>query len=627
MVTITDARDDKASPLADVWPKIERGKTSHCAALFIDIRGSSAMSGKPGLDSTTIADRTEKFISITHRLLKQRDGQVGQLQVSQPASIKSLGDGLLCVWDMTDLPSKNRAKARKLLLGAVVYLDAQLGHCLKNAWDLDEAVETGMGVAEGDAAISQVGESKDYFGYTVNLASKLQSFARPHGIVIATKLVGKNSAKKFALHTREFVVPMVSLEPVQYYVTKEVYRDHKWTCLAWPGLAISHSDAPSRPPGLNTKGITVVTHEGVHGKIGTLQIWPRNERRDDQGDPFEIIIDDFDGLSIMKELQTLDLTPHSNDFQKNISTVVSDALLALVGSEQFLFVPVRCGLNALAWNKNTHPNLSRVTRYSEILDGIKSDGSLAVALYDNAGASLPVLLRCLPEDQFTSHDVFDASSHDLQAMLSMLRECQQQYQKVHPEAKMFLLYEKIQKLAYDLQYERVNAVLGGGAWLANPKWRPSETVVSGIPKDDQGFLWIEGAALLRDANPQVKNIIDFLLEEVLDINYQQSLISARPYGATPVHPRVLRHILSMRDDIVTSGGGARNHRRGGIKSKMNSLLQQHPDARPTLRETLTLFKSTTRRNDNVTVRRRPKCLKEWQETWNLIRAEFCRTAG
>lgn len=614
-----EIRPPPTSQPADVWHKITQIKVTNCAALFIDIRGSSALSAMPGLESTTIAERTRRFLTITRALLKE-GGQGDGTTIENPAIVKSLGDGLLCVWDFSSLEPKKHMQIKKVLLQAVLHLNERIGRRLAKAWGVQGPIETGMGLATGDAAKAQVGPSLDYFGYVVNLASKLQGFARPHGVVVAREFAEK-WITGFPLEIRYFNLPMVGTI-VKCYVTPGVNRDHQWTCLAWPGFARNNSNTPSGPPGLNTKGITVITHEGIHGKIGTLQIWPRNDPRDDEGDSFEIIIDDFDGLAIMSHEKSLDLTPRG---RINVSKEVSSALRLPAEREEFLFVPIRCGLNAIAWN--TKHDFSKIGRYAEILEQI--NGSFEVALYDNAGASLPVLLRCLPEQYFRTKSVFDAGKDEFVELNKLLQVHQRRYRDRigNQEAKLFVLHPKIDQLAKELQYgDLVDVVLGGGAWLANPRRFPGkrELVASGIPKKDQGFLWVEGTALLRGAgtSEETKQIVEFLRDVLLDPEYQESLISAYPYGATPVNPDVLGRILSMQEEILN--GRARLNKGRGRISQHVSVLHRLPEARPTLRETLTLFESNHRLKQNIVLRKKPSKLGEWLPAWTHIRQEYCR---
>ncbi len=616
-ISVSRAAVPGAKAPSEVWPQFVDETARHCVALFIDIRGSSAMSAEPGLDSTTIAHRTHAFVSIAKDLLDQGGAK-------EPTFVKSLGDGLLCVWDISDLADEQHADEKRNLLTAALCLEAKIGQELATAWKRRPDIEVGMGLAAGDAAKARVGTSIDYFGYTVNLASKLQGFARPCGLVVDNKYLEEDEKwpKRYSLEVREFIVPMIGPARSKYYVTPKVFRHHDWTCLAWPGFAIDSGDVPFRPRGLNTKGITVVTHEGIQGKIGTLQIWPLNDPRNDTGDEFELIIDDFDGLSIMLEERTLLLEARTKHSSELLRAEVSDPLGVAAEREGFLFVPIRCGLNALAWN--TRHDLSRVKRFSEILSRIK--GSFKVALYDNGGASLPVLLRCLPQMRLKRiDDVFEADEDDFKALIRLLHRHQKRYQIERPKAKLFTAYQKIDSLAKALQAgQSVHAVLGGGAWLANPQRVRSIAVACGIPTDDIGFLWMEGCALLTAAHSQVDYILEFIKQEILAAGYQLSLISAHPYGATPVTPKALQQIISEASNLakigVRKGNGAGRHK----THSPNSLLARHQQAAPTLKESSMLFSSVDNLNTNIVIRRRPSNLPEWRKAWEEIREEFCQ---
>ena len=91
-----------------------------------------------------------------------------------------------------------------------------------------------------------------------------------------------------------------------------------------------------------------------------------------------------------------------------------------------------------------------------------------IAIYDNSGATLPVLTQCLPDARLKKLDtVFDADDKDFEMLIEILRQHQTRLQLERPGAKLFSLYQEIKTLARALQSgERIHAVLGGGAWLA-----------------------------------------------------------------------------------------------------------------------------------------------------------------
>src|SRR5579862_9518486 len=595
----------------EVWPRVEGEISAHCAALFIDIRGSSAMSAELGLDSTRIAKRTAYFLSSVRDLLTEGGAD-------KPTMVKSLGDGLLCVWD---LENTRYALAKKKLLLAVLHLNRHLGRRLSRLWGMSYEVKVGIGLAAGDAAKASLSGAIDYFGYTVNLASKLQGFARPNGVVVDSKyMTNQDWHRNYELEPREFVVAMLGKKQSRYYVTPNVFRHHDWTCLSWPGLAINGT-SPQLPRGLNTLGISVVTHEGIHGKIGTLEMWPRNDPRDEHGDPFELIIDDFDALSIMSTESSIQLEAKTPKGSQLLLKHIAERLRIDAEDERFLFIPVRCGLNALAWNNRY--NLSNLARYSDVLDRVSPN--FRVAIYDNSGATLPILIRCLRDEQLKKLDsVFEADGRDFDELFAVLEQHQTRLRRERPNAKLFSLYQQIDTLAQELQSgERVQAVLGGGAWLANPKRMRAATVSAAIPKEDYGFLWIEGCALLTGAHDDLDHILQFIEQEILSMSYQLSMIGARPYGSIPATASAIRKILSEASAIerLPTGRGSRGKRRP--QAARSSLLRSFPDARPTMRETSMLFKSANKLQPSIVIRRRPRFLPEWREAWEKIRNQFC----
>lgn len=261
----------------------------------------------------------------------------------------------------------------------------------------------GMGLAAGSASVVKITQGKsngsvpvlDYYGYTPNLAAKLQALARPEGLVVAgTYFANQQDWLDFAASLELRKLAMLGDNEFRCYVTAGMPRWTKWTCLAWPGFARTRTAEQSdvkRPPGLNTKGLAVITHEGIYGKIGTLELWPRHDARSLHGDPFEVIIDDFDGLQTLADQGIIRLINRERIKPGNRLTEldIAEAILPWTTDAKFFFVPIRCGLNAYTWHVNASI-FAHVKDYANIFE--QATQYHTIALYNNAGASMSVLL-------------------------------------------------------------------------------------------------------------------------------------------------------------------------------------------------------------------------------------------
>ncbi|MCW7470990.1 hypothetical protein [Leptospira kanakyensis] len=109
-----------------------------------------------------------------------------------PTMYKNLGDGLMMVWE---IPSELEIGEQSILtleiLGLIHYFQDRFYYHFRdltpierNAYSDDVTeLEIGFGVAKGHAWKLDYGNTKDYAGSVINLASRLQDLARPSGIV------------------------------------------------------------------------------------------------------------------------------------------------------------------------------------------------------------------------------------------------------------------------------------------------------------------------------------------------------------------------------------------------------------------------------------------------------------
>jgi len=634
---------EQKSISAHTWPLMMADKEVACAALFIDIRDSTLISDDQTKSARTIASLTQIFISEVRTRY-----EVQELALPVPM-VRSLGDGLFCVWDFGEHPTEY-PKKKQLLLQAILKIYSGLGQSIQQQWERETEITVGMGLSAGDVMRASYSLSdlpivlRDYYGYVINLAAKLQSAARPHGLIVAGNYCDQ---KDWETHSKELTQVTLTIPPLKgetiCYASEQICKEAKfqrrnWTCLAWPGFAKSN---PSSAPGmistssggefgLTQAGVTVITHEGINGKISTLQVWPRSQKAMERGDSFEMIIDDYDGLWAMVDQRTIDLIqPNDVDMAQQLPKIleISHGLLAAIdkGYEHvggtnrspFYYLPVRCGLNAYAWN-NEKCDLGAIDTYDDILvDGHARNG---LALYDNPGASLPVLLSCLRAKlrrrgkSFYLDDVFNATQEHFTELVKYLTKLQKKLEG----RQLFQLYDTIKALSRSLAFGNVKVVLGGGAWLiddANVTISGSRPVVrSRRPKLDEAFLWVEGASLLQAAlrnGQRPEDYVDFLKRHLLGEGYQVLLPSADPYGATPAHAKIIERIIQavQKDAEVAAQTGT------------------EPTINSTFLETAEIFKNPRELGEKIRIRRKPTHLQDWVDCWARIRKQFCALSG
>ncbi len=558
------------------------------------------MSAVPGVDSRTIARRTKVFLDAVAKVWNDCGGPM-------PTAVRSYGDGLFCVWELPD-ENDHAPMLRTEVLRCALGLASALPLILEASGDYPLGTQLGLGLASGDASaaklanddssvtelgsaeasVPQLSEVRDYYGYVVNLASKLQNFARPHGLVVHPNMV--SSPEDLGLEERYFDIGL-GADVEKYYATSHVQEHNKWTCLAWPGFARTLKE--SGRPGLNMHGITVLTHEGLQGKIDSLEIWPRNDPRDDKGDSFELIIDDFDGLGEMLELEDIQLYRRryrrKGKFNSTIEALVS-------GTANFYFIPIRCGLNAVAWNIAVDCKVAKVADVKAITDQAEY---LKIGLYDNMGASLPMLIQAIYERE----RIFLQDEELLGKLIQYLSQLQAEIQKTDgPNFKLFQLYSKIEDLGFALQNgTEVQVVLGGGAWLTNPQTTDSPSVRVGLPGEKMlGMVWIEGAAVVG-AQPPDDHLEKFLEQHLLNDEYQKGLLIGPGYGCCPVTKSALTELIKQDAELGSFSSGARQ----------------------TVEEARAIFQPNGLLAPRLLMRQTPKKVVEWRRAWETIRTKFC----
>lgn len=580
---------------SDPWPHLQGNDDilQNCGVLFVDIRGSSNLPGGAGL----VRQRARDFSHLARSAWIDLETSEG---APSPKLVRLVGDGLFCVWELEGKDAKDN------LAGHVLNFFDSLGKRLQETWRFEKRVKIGMGLAFGEAARAVLKSSdlsegdtgiRDYYGYTINLAAKLQNLARPEGVVIAVPDPEHLSIEKLGqvrpVLSREYPLEMAPGRAARCLATEEVDEIHDWTCLAWPGFA-GRRPVDGNRLGLNARGVTVLTHEGLRGKIDSLRIWPRNGYEQAEADQFQFIIDDFDSLQAMHSEKIVSLAPGN---QQTDETLVAPAF---PDSQQFVFIPIRCGLNAVAWHHRHGEIVERHSSYRETIEHASADPRFRIGLYDNVGASLSILVNAfcpdLEGDEVFSHD----SEEHLERVKSELKKLQDLAGK---NRKLFRLYGGIERLSRALNADQIDAVLGGGAWLANPKAK-DQRIRTHIPPESMGFLWIEGAALVSNLQGGTRKLYEFLRDSVLTDSYQTSLMEGLPYCTCPVTVSLIDRIL--KDDAIAQTD----------ECSAKQLIFE--DTRRIFEDTETLF------HRKVIVRQRPTLSSKWDDTWEFIKLNFCK---
>ena len=556
-----------------------------CVVLFIDKRGSSLESTERGINDKELAEKMGHLLSAVKGIHGRSGGPL-------PSLVKSLGDGVLLVWSCR---SRDRKEMRQAVLEVALKLKEKLPQEVTKRWKEPKEVRLGMGLAAGCAAKMQVGGVRDYFGYTVNLAAKLQTLARPKGLVIDSMFFEKVGLKPpSCLELHDVPARIEISRSRKCFVSDSENSPPDWTCLAWPGLAEGVRDAKGRSwNGLSAHGITVLTHEGLSGKIGTLQLWDP-EQASPQGDPLELIIDDLDTLETWSELKLLRLRkwPEHADTYLRTKLGVCESLAEMGSHANILFVPIRCGLNALVWNAKVVKNLGTPTSYGAVLQTLldNTDGKRPkIALYDNLGASLPILLAALNSE--TLKEVYEGDASRVACALRKL-------DKLHHRRggkPLFELYSEMHQLSTALRSKSI-VVFGGGTWLLEKGSTVKEFRVS-IPKEG-ALLWVEGAAVLDSEQVDWQRVANFFGDAALGSRYQKALPRVKPYVCLPVRRSVIEEQLCVSENRQSAH----------------------------CRELGRIFSDGDRLNQDIVPRRAGKTPAEWLRLWADIKQRFCSYA-
>jgi class 3 adenylate cyclase len=591
-----------------------------CIAVFIDVVGSSELDGAGGQEQAAlvVAKKLQDCVKTVWEIEK----------ATPPNTARLFGDGMFCVWEVEVGENDTSASVLKeevlrSLLSVLNAAQQQGIGPLKIGGTFGRALKAQIVMADGK-------EIDDYFGPTINLASKIEGLARPSGLLIDEEFYKGINASDFSLRSTRFEDPRKGKrdQPKSYvnlWKTATVDDQLSWTCLAWPGFA-----DPDMEWSLHKKGITVLTHEGLRGKIDSLKIWPRGGECD--GDSFEVLIDDFDGIHYLNSgiKERINFYQPTKNSTKSRSIIVDELQKRISdqdhfkGEGTFFFTPIRCGLNAIAYNETAGDFLKSKRSYAEILNDSCDDDGISLGLYENPWASLCVIAdayfrqidrKDTPASIYTTMD-----EENWRAATGWLLYLQKRFQRRGDStSRLFRLFSEIRTSSLALQENRVNIFIGGGAWLGNSKYRVNypKKIKSMVPQGSRGYIWVEGATVLSEAiSSKSWNIGQFeedFDKTLLDEGYQDGLTIGLEYGATPVRESSIRKLLTDE----------------GVARLFGSELDDLEDGpRATVDETRLIYNVENGRiyiSDNCRLRRRPRKdhLRHWLDAWELIREKLC----
>ncbi|MBW9054907.1 adenylate/guanylate cyclase domain-containing protein [Rhizobium mesosinicum] len=144
----------------------QRLKITSLTFLFTDLRGSTALYERVG--DLAAFDLVRAHFRVLHEIVATEAGAV----------VKTIGDAV-----MATFPSPDRAVAAALRMReAMLQLNAERG---------SEDLLLKIGIHEGPCLAVNMNDRQDYFGQTVNIASRVQELAEPH-VIVTTEAVVDN---------------------------------------------------------------------------------------------------------------------------------------------------------------------------------------------------------------------------------------------------------------------------------------------------------------------------------------------------------------------------------------------------------------------------------------------------
>ena len=149
----------------------QRLKITSLTFLFTDLRGSTALYERVG--DLAAFDLVRTHFRVLHEIVAAEAGAV----------VKTIGDAV-----MATFPSPDRAVAAALRMReAMLRLNAERG---------SEDLLLKIGIHEGPCLAVNLNDRQDYFGQTVNIASRVQGLAIPHVILTTEAVVGNEQVSE-----------------------------------------------------------------------------------------------------------------------------------------------------------------------------------------------------------------------------------------------------------------------------------------------------------------------------------------------------------------------------------------------------------------------------------------------
>lgn len=154
----------------------QRLKITSLTFLFTDLRGSTALYERVG--DLAAFDLVRAHFRVLHEIVAAEAGAV----------VKTIGDAV-----MATFPSPDRAVAAALRMReAMLRLNAERG---------SEDLLLKIGIHEGPCLAVSLNDRQDYFGQTVNIASRVQGLADPN-VILTTEAIVADSHVSEILHDR-----------------------------------------------------------------------------------------------------------------------------------------------------------------------------------------------------------------------------------------------------------------------------------------------------------------------------------------------------------------------------------------------------------------------------------------
>lgn len=149
----------------------QRLKITSLTFLFTDLRGSTALYERVG--DLAAFDLVRAHFTVLHEIVATEAGAV----------VKTIGDAV-----MATFPSPDRAVAAALRMrDAMRRLNVERG---------SEDLLLKIGIHEGPCLAVNLNDRQDYFGQTVNIASRVQGLADPHVILTTEEVIGNAEVTK-----------------------------------------------------------------------------------------------------------------------------------------------------------------------------------------------------------------------------------------------------------------------------------------------------------------------------------------------------------------------------------------------------------------------------------------------